>query len=976
MTTQADGGARITIDIVSEFLGAIFGNAEQPIFFQTLANDAGDVDEAPNKQKVLTRDIDAIGRFIARHDRNRRGLFFCVSTIALGSPTRNKENSAEICTAHTDLDFRSIVEDEPAIRQIADTLSKPPSSIVFSGGGLHLYWFLKEPLDAQTYRERIEALNRKIAIMLAGDGAAVDVCRLMRLPGTTNSKYGDQRKATVEKLDAAARYDLGELEEWVAEARPLLTPRVAPTKSGKGMGAGKNGRANYTLHGQSRNDKDKTGTEIDDLSPYPSNPYLAVAEEQGWKPPLDVEQMLADMVYPGNVHDTQIRVSASMLKAGWDLDDVVDILVCSTRVAAGVAGKGWDWRAEERGIREACDSAIKKFDIPAPDIRGTSAGDTRGPAGLGVTLTLSRETPDRTDETAGKGAPIGAADSASASDNVVQLVQKRPRKAAPKTNMAHIVLARAVMEVLGSNGYRLMFTETGPYAYEADFWCRRKRDDLKEQLDAELEKGAQGMGLESTTRLINEARNYIIRAPELQGRGTLFDRHGKVPTMNGLIDPATGELEPAKPEHYCTWRIPYEYDPAATCPYWLQMLEDTFADRPPAVRAEYVQLLQEWLGMSLLDRRAKALSCILFLQGASDYGKSELIDVLAGLFGPRRNTTPIDMLDKTHGLMAFADRYPWVLPEAFDQGKWHFSSVTKALASGEPIQINMKSDRIFDHTFTGPIIWGANNDPQFKENTAAITNRLLIVPCLRKFDVLEPVGVAITARAAGLDKPSQLVLRDEMPGVLVWAVQGLLRAKARGYFLRPDESRTAAANVRRDSNMAIGFVDDCVVFDPDSMVSVPDFAAAFASWWAEGKGSERGVPGSESVSKALKAMAEHRIAFDLRDMHRRYYAGIRLNTEGRRYWSNAVTSDAFVFQSRKASTTESGGNPNRAIPPEWDGKGVIDAMRAAHRKSMLVPMTVFPGDVPLPHDSRELSSDLSGALSSTELPDPPDDIPF
>lgn len=236
--------------------------------------------------------------------------------------------------------------------------------------------------------------------------------------------------------------------------------------------------------------------------------------------------------------------------------------------------------------------------------------------------------------------------------------------------------------------------------------------------------------------------------------------------------------------------------------------------------------------------------------------------------------------------------------------------------------------------------------------------------------------MAIVARAQGLDKPSKLVLRDEMPGVLAWAVEGLLRAKPRGYFLRPDESRTAAANVRRDSNIAIGFVDDCVVFDPDSMVSVPDFAAAFASWWAEGKGSERGVPGSESVSRALKAMAEHRIAFDLRDMHRRYYAGIRLNTEGMRYWSNAVTSDAFIFQSRKASTTESSGNPNRAVPPEWDGKGVIKAMQEAHRKSMLVPMTVFPGDVPLPHDSREPSLKLSGDPSSTQVSEQPEDIPF
>ena len=48
------------------------------------------------------------------------------------------------------------------------------------------------------------------------------------------------------------------------------------------------------------------------------------------------------------------------------------------------------------------------------------------------------------------------------------------------------------------------------------------------------------MQLESTTRLINEARAYIIRQPRLQGRGTLFDQHGKVPTLCGLDRPGDG----------------------------------------------------------------------------------------------------------------------------------------------------------------------------------------------------------------------------------------------------------------------------------------------------------------------------------------------------------------------------------------------------------------------------------------------------
>ena len=87
-----------------------------------------------------------------------------MATIAKGSSTRNKENCREISVAHTDLDFRSIAEDEPAVRRVVDTLPVPPSIVVFSGGGLHLYWLLKEPLDAQQYRDRLEALNRRAGL--------------------------------------------------------------------------------------------------------------------------------------------------------------------------------------------------------------------------------------------------------------------------------------------------------------------------------------------------------------------------------------------------------------------------------------------------------------------------------------------------------------------------------------------------------------------------------------------------------------------------------------------------------------------------------------------------------------------------------------------------------------------------------------------------------------------------------------------
>jgi hypothetical protein len=189
-----------------------------------------------------------------------------------------------------------------------------------------------------------------------------------------------------------------------------------------------------------------------------------------------------------------------------------------------------------------------------------------------------------------------------------------------------------------------------------------------------------------------------------------------------------------------------------------------------------------------------------------------------------------------------------------------------------------------------------------------------------------------------------------MPGVLAWAVDGLIRARARGRFLLPEESREAARAVHRDSNIVAGFMG-CIDFDPDSMVSVPDFSAAFASWWGAQKGGERNTPGSESISKALKALADPRIALDptLRDTKRRYYAGIRLNVEGKGHWANMIAQESYTAQTRKAFASAADEDPNRPLNVYWSAKPSIEAMRVAQYKwqksmtghdSSASPMTV------------------------------------
>ncbi len=368
------------------------------------------------------------------------------------------------------------------------------------------------------------------------------------------------------------------------------------------------------------------------------------------------------------------------------------------------------------------------------------------------------------------------------------------------------------------------------------------------------------------------------------------------------------------------------------------MLDDVFADREPTERAQTICVIQELLGAGLIDQKPRALSRALIFQGGSNFGKSGLIDVLSGLFGADVNSSNLELLEGPHGMMAFIKRRPWVLHEAFDQRKWHFSSKVKEVVTGDPVQVNIKNGPILTIRIRAPIFWGSNHPPQFKESTRAITNRLAVIKCNREFFEDKPVGAAVEARRLGFSKPSELVLKHELQGVLAWAVVGLKRALERGRLLMPKSMTDAIEEIHKDSNLVAGFLEECCYYDMDKRVSVPDFCLAFAAWFLQNKGENRSVPSNEIIGKAMQAMADPHIAMggeELRDNTRRYYGGIILNDAGISF--HEAGSDNQDLKGKTANTTEPNKAVNQPLPPQWLDKPRIKAMRERQISDAALP---------------------------------------
>ena len=162
-----------------------------------------------------------------------------------------------------------------------------PSLIVDSGGGYHAYWLFNEPAGADAI-ERVETANRRLVNLLDGDGQSVDASRMLRLPGTVNSRYEHKPIVTIVHDNSDTRYDLDVILAQLPAAPEREKPQRQPRK---------------TTRMQS-----------------PPNERQAVSTVQ------QIAQVIEPAWLEGQRHELCLAMSGYLADCGWDEDQVQELV--------------------------------------------------------------------------------------------------------------------------------------------------------------------------------------------------------------------------------------------------------------------------------------------------------------------------------------------------------------------------------------------------------------------------------------------------------------------------------------------------------------------------------------------------------------------------------------------------------------------------------------------------------------------------
>ncbi len=273
----------------------------------------------------------------------------------------------------------------------------------------------------------------------------------------------------------------------------------------------------------------------------------------------------------------------------------------------------------------------------------------------------------------------------------------------------------------------------------------------------------------------------------------LSEKKGLLNCINGFLDIKTMKLQKhcAKTnDYYSTNQFTVNYSPGASCPRWLQFLEEIFDG--DADKVDKIALLQEFMGLCLTTdvKHQKAL----FLLGNGSNGKSIILDILEAILG-KTNSSSLDFeqLGKQFMTSQLMNKLLNVCNDIDYKSTTSYGAF-KRIVTGETILADRKNREPVKFKPHCKLIFAANRLPQTTDTSKGYFRRLFILKLNNSFEGVRK------------DKDLKGKLLAEIDGIFLWVIYGLQRLNETERFTHPKSSEDELEKYLENSNSVIAFV--------------------------------------------------------------------------------------------------------------------------------------------------------------------------
>ncbi len=278
---------------------------------------------------------------------------------------------------------------------------------------------------------------------------------------------------------------------------------------------------------------------------------------------------------------------------------------------------------------------------------------------------------------------------------------------------------------------------------------------------------------------LNELIHYAIGDALVDSDNARINQVKYLTLQNGLYDLDAGKLIEHSRDIFTTNLLPYNYDPAATCPRFIQFLKEIFEDDQ-----EKIDFVQEAVGYAF--HKSLPTPAAFFLVGGGSNGKSVFINTIANLIG-RENTSNVSFnaLSNEYYVLELFQKMINISGET-PQGKCINTDAVKAATAGDWITgRGLYKEPMKFRPFAKHFL-AMNKPPVISDQSHGMWRRIWVLKFNRRFTEED------------MDRQLEEKLVSELSGIFNWALEGYNKLKDKKFALSESATMKMSKQEYRD----------------------------------------------------------------------------------------------------------------------------------------------------------------------------------